>query len=119
MSALVPDLDHRESMGKNILDVLFLLAAIFYSYSSICNQTVCIPDISMLKTITIGVLSLLGAYFLFFKFLKPRHRGITHSILFAVIYSLMVFLLYGFNLAIAGLVGYLSHLLADKEFKII
>ncbi len=119
MSALVPDLDHKESMGKSILDVGFVVAAAFFSYSSRCSSDFCMPGIETLGIMVMSFLAMLGAYFLFFRFLKPRHRGITHTILFAVVYGMLFFLLFGKNFAIAGFLGYSSHLIADQEIKLV
>ena len=119
MSALVPDLDHKESMGKSVLDVGFVVAAAFFSYSSRCTTDFCVPGIEILGIMVMSFLAMLGAYFLFFRFLKPRHRGITHTLLFTVVYALLFFLLFGKNFAIAAFLGYFSHLIADQEIKLV
>lgn len=109
LSALLPDLDHDLSKGRKILDVIVILGSIlffvffFNSYS--------------LQNSILYSLALMGIYFVLFALFKPRHRGVTHSIVFAVIYSVILFFLADFNLAVAGFIGYFSHLLADGMIK--
>ncbi|MFH2106454.1 MAG: metal-dependent hydrolase [Candidatus Micrarchaeota archaeon] len=109
LSALVPDLDHDMSKGRQMLNYAVFGYAIAFSYSASGS----------LGQKSIVFFAIIGAYFLIITFLKPRHRGIVHSILVCVLYSLLVYVLIGLNFAIAGFVGYFSHLLADKEMKLI
>lgn len=119
MSALVPDLDHKDSMGKSLLDVGFVVSAGFYSYSSKCPSGFCLPDVNALGLMVMSFLALVGLYFIFFRFFKPKHRGITHTILFAVLYSVLFFVLFGQNFGMAAFIGYFSHLVADSHIKLI
>ncbi len=109
-SALLPDVDHKMSKIRWLADRAFVLFAVIYSYSNCmgCSVGEVIKD----------SLVLIGIYFLILTFLSPRHRGITHSLLFVVLYGAVLFLLFDGYLALAGLIGYLSHLVADKEIKI-
>ena len=110
-SALLPDIDHKMSKIRSIADKSFVLFALIYSYSS-CNKC---------ELLEIGktAILLIGIYFLIITFLRPRHRGITHSILFVGVYGAILYLLFNFNLAIAGVIGYASHLIVDIEIKLI
>ena len=110
-SALLPDIDHKMSKIRSISDGAFVIFAIVYSYTS-CSSC-------QLLDLGKSALLLVGIYFLIITFLKPRHRGITHSLLFVFIYATVLYFLFDRNLAIAGFIGYLSHLIADKEIKII
>ncbi|MBS3067098.1 metal-dependent hydrolase [Candidatus Micrarchaeota archaeon] len=110
-SALLPDIDHKMSKIRSIADKSFVLFALVYSYNSCSN--------CQLLEIGKTAILLIGIYFLIITFLRPRHRGITHSLFFVVIYGAILYLLFNFNLAIAGIIGYASHLIADKEIKLI
>ncbi|MBI5227220.1 metal-dependent hydrolase [Candidatus Micrarchaeota archaeon] len=110
LSALVPDLDHDTSKGRKIMDwavIVFSLILAYFASSGVV--------LSML----FFFFALVGAYFVIFKFFKPKHRGITHTIVACFVFSILLFFLAGKDFAIFGFVGYLSHLLADKEMKII
>jgi inner membrane protein len=109
LSSLVPDLDHDMSKGRRIVNYAVLGSAIGISY---------VANVS-LEQKAILFFAILGAYFFIFAFIKPRHRGIVHSLAFCVLYFVLVYLLLAsLNFAIAGFVGYFSHLLADKELKL-
>ena len=115
LSALVPDLDHEMSKGRKLLDIGFVVSSFFVLYWSGCRGKICSPDISMF----VLWLAVLGVYFLLFRFFKPKHRGITHTIFISLIFSAMIYLLLDWKFALIGLIGYLSHLLADNEIKLI
>lgn len=115
LSALVPDLDHESSKGKKLLDFIFIPFAIAVAYVSGCGKDICVPDLSMV----ILFLAIVGVYSLFFFFLKPRHRGITHTVAAALFFAVILYFLVGFNFALAGFAGYFSHLLADRQVKFI
>ena len=112
--ALVPDLDHELSKGKKILDIVFSLVILAILYWLECKG-ICIPS----PNIFVNWLMVLGIYFLVFRFFKPKHRGMTHSIVFAVILASGLFFLVGYKMALAGFIGYCSHLIGDKEIKLI
>lgn len=117
ISALVPDLDHESSKGKKILDIVFISAAVFLLYRSKCSNAFCFPSFNMLSEIIVATLALIGAYFLFFRFFKPRHRGITHTIFACILYSITIYLVLGLFFAICAFIGYISHLLADNQIQ--
>lgn len=111
-SALLPDIDHKMGKARSLADKAFVVFALIYSFIS-CG--ISCDLVYFIKT----ALLLIGIYFLIITFLMPRHRGITHSLLFAFLYALVLYFLINFNLALAGFVGYASHLLADKEIKLL
>ncbi len=111
-SALLPDIDHSMSKIRVITDRAIVIFALLYGYNS-CNPSC--QTLEFLKT----ALLLIGIYFLAITFLKPRHRGITHSLLFTVLYGAFLYAFFDLNLAIAGVIGYGSHLLADRQIKLI
>lgn len=119
LAALVPDLDHQASKGRQILDGTVMVAAFLVVYLSGCGSAVCIPTLQAIQTMVLTALALIGAYFVLFTLFKPAHRGITHTLVACLAFGALGYFLFGFNLAIAGLVGYASHLVADNEIKVI
>jgi membrane-bound metal-dependent hydrolase YbcI (DUF457 family) len=119
MSALVPDLDHQASKGKEILDLAFVSVAFFMVYFSRCGSSICLPSIDAIGQMAMIFFAFLGVYFLFFRFFKPHHRGITHTLAACLAFGILAYLFTGWTLGIAGFVGYLSHLAADRHIKLI
>jgi membrane-bound metal-dependent hydrolase YbcI (DUF457 family) len=120
LSALAPDLDHESSKGKKMLDMALILLAAVIAIASGCGGNICIPSsISGLGSIVIMFLVIVGAYFITFILFKPRHRGITHTLAACLVFGILVFLIAGPRLALAGFIGYLSHLIADGIVKIL
>jgi len=117
VAALFPDIDHGESKGRKIMDVAVVAAILFFAYASACAGDICIPAISQLQSIAVSSLILFGLYFLFIIFIMPRHRGFTHSLVACLGFCVMIYILAGRFFALAGLIGYLSHLIADGEIK--
>lgn len=104
LSALIPDLDHEMSMGRKLADMAAIALAGVFAY---------------LANSLLLFFAILGAYFLLFWLLKPSHRGITHSLIACIAFTVIVFFLSNFTLALAAFIGYFSHLLADREIKLI
>lgn len=119
ISALVPDLDHNDSKGKKILDLGIVGVVSSSLLISSCGGSLCIPGINSIQSMIVSALAIFGAYFLFFLFLKPKHRGITHSIIACFVYTVLIYVIFGFQFAVAGFFGYFSHLSADMHFKLI
>jgi membrane-bound metal-dependent hydrolase YbcI (DUF457 family) len=119
LAALVPDLDHPASKGRQILDLCIIAAVFLLAYFSGCGNSVCVPTLIAIQSMIVTALALLGAYFLLFTLFKPRHRGITHSLIACAAFGALAYLVFGTDLAVAGLIGYASHLLADREVKIV
>jgi membrane-bound metal-dependent hydrolase YbcI (DUF457 family) len=119
LAGLLPDIDKEGTRGRGLLDVAVVAGVAIFSYSSSCGGRLCIPGSGQLAGIALLALALLGAYFIFLKFLMPRHRGFTHSIVACLLLGVLLYLLSGKFLALAGLVGYLSHLVADREIKLV
>lgn len=119
MAALVPDLDHHSSKGKEILDIAFISVAFFMVFFSNCSSSICLPDLDGIGQMALIFFAFLGVYFLFFRFFKPHHRGITHTLAAAMAFGLLAYLFTGPMLGLAGFVGYLSHLAADRQIRLI
>jgi membrane-bound metal-dependent hydrolase YbcI (DUF457 family) len=119
LAALVPDLDHDASKGRQVLDMVAILFAGSTAYMSGCGDKLCIPGFQKAGAMVVALLAMVGVYFLFFKFFKPRHRGITHTLAACSVFGVLLYFLTGLMVAIVGTVGYLSHLAADRQIKII
>lgn len=119
LSALVPDLDHDASKGRQLLDMSFIGFAFLSAYMSKCGSDVCLPTIEQFSGIATVFFAVVGIYFVFFKFFKPSHRGITHTIIAAAVFGVLMYLFAGLNIGIVGFVGYASHLVADQHIKLI
>ncbi len=119
LAALVPDLDHDASKGRQILDMVAIGFAGSTAYMSGCGNGICIPAMEKIGGMVIALLAMVGIYFLFFKFFKPKHRGITHTLVATVVFGAILSFMTGFTVAMVGAVGYLSHLVADQHIKVI
>ncbi len=117
MSALVPDLDHHDSKGKAILDIGFILIIAFYIYNVNCGIGLCLPPIDAVRSMIQLFLAMVGAYFLFFRFFKPAHRGITHTLFASAIYGIIIYCMLDWMPALVATSGYFSHLVADFHIK--
>ena len=116
-SALAPDIDHSSSKIRQIADFTVPVFSLFFAFFSICSDFSCIFAnwMEIIKTALIFT----GIYAIIMIYLKPKHRGIIHTILFSFIYGTIVVFLAGWYFALSGFVGYFSHLLADKHIKLI
>jgi membrane-bound metal-dependent hydrolase YbcI (DUF457 family) len=118
LCALLPDLDHESSKGRKILDSAMLLIALIIGWLFACGGSVCVPAVESLYSIGTVFFIILGAYFFIFRVFKPRHRGITHTLVSCFAFGVLVYFAAGFVPALAGFSGYLSHLVADRQIKI-
>jgi membrane-bound metal-dependent hydrolase YbcI (DUF457 family) len=118
-SALVPDLDHDSSQGRKMLDVAFIGFAFLTALTTGCGSNICLPDLGAVSEMVIVFFAITGMYFVFFTFLKPTHRGITHTMFATVVFGMIMFLVAGREVAIAGIFGYFSHMIADQHIRII
>ncbi len=119
LSALAPDLDHDASKGRQLLDVSFISFALLSAIMSECGRDVCLPTAEQLSQMATVFFAMVGMYFVFFKFLKPEHRGITHTILATAVFGVLMYLFAGMEVAIAGFAGYFSHLVADRHIELV
>ncbi|MFH1779849.1 MAG: metal-dependent hydrolase [Candidatus Micrarchaeota archaeon] len=113
LGGLLPDLDCDKSKIFRLTSLLFF-ASCFYLLYSFFEKT-------------FGFVEALLASFFFSSFfvfvlrvLKPRHRGVFHSFLFALFFGAGVFFLTSStSFGVIGFAAYSSHLLADGVFKIV
>ncbi|MBI5223048.1 metal-dependent hydrolase [Candidatus Micrarchaeota archaeon] len=116
--ALLPDVDHDLSKGRQLLDYSILVFSLFFGYVSNCSVS-CSLSFSSASEILSAAFTLIGLYFVLMRFFKPKHRGITHSLVFTAGLGLILFVLFGFNLSLFATLGYFSHLLADRHIRLI
>ncbi|MCX6770394.1 MAG: metal-dependent hydrolase [Candidatus Micrarchaeota archaeon] len=106
--ALLPDLDLRKSKASQLLSLLALaLAGAFACYLSWRAGD---GLAQAAWNFALLLLALVAADW----FLRPRHRTLLHGFAFAIVFSLACFFLFGKEFAIAGLIGYVSHLVSDR-----
>lgn len=116
ISALIPDLDHPKSKGTKIINFSIFILIIIFSYSLFLKNT------SSFEAIVKFLFFIFVFYFTWLgisNMIRPKHRGITHSFLALIIYSIILYFIFGIIFLLAGVIGYFSHLLADKCFKLI
>ncbi len=110
LSALIPDLDHHNSKGTQFLQMGVILFALLLSWQLF-------SDILQI----IGSTVIIYLVFIFiYKILKPRHRGITHTILATLLVLIISMFVFSFTLPQVLFIplGYFSHLIADGVLKI-
>lgn len=115
--ALLPDVDHDLSKGKQLLDYSSIVFSFFISYSISCNYS-CSLSLPSFIDITKNALILIGGYFVFIRFFKPKHRGITHSLTFSALLGILLYFLFGFDFSFFAILGYVSHLFADNHLRL-
>ena len=117
ISALAPDIDHDSSKIRKAADITVPIFGFFFSLSSSCYaDTVCI--MGNWRSIVISALAITGLYTIVITYLKPKHRGMTHTILFALIYFFLLYTISNTEFALFGFAGYASHLVADKHIRL-
>ncbi|MDD5022921.1 MAG: metal-dependent hydrolase [Candidatus ainarchaeum sp.] len=107
-SSVLPDMDHELSKFRKISDKLFPIITFVYLFWNSWD---------LLSSIILTLL-FSGVYFLIFTFLKPKHRGITHSLFALITFSIIIYI-FAKTFFYPFFIGYLSHLLADRTFKLL
>lgn len=118
LSALAPDIDHDSSKIRKAADITVPIFGVFFSLSSSCYADAECIFINW-REIIISALAITGLYTIVITYLKPRHRGATHTLAFALLFFMLLYTVANFNFALFGFAGYVSHLLADQHIKLI
>jgi len=107
-SALLPDVDHKDSFIISLAKsaVFILVLALSFKYFGFTGQAIVVAVGGSL------------ALWLIYSAFKPAHRTITHSLLFAVILALLLYLYVGWFIASAVLFGVLAHRVEDFFYDI-
>ena len=108
-AALLPDIDLRKSKISKI--AYAIAAAAIAAASWLISRG---DGEKMLLYAGAMALALLA----FDLLARPRHRGITHSLLFLLVLAAAGYFAFGLFFASALATGYLSHLLADGALKV-
>ncbi len=111
ISALIPDIDERKSKASQILLLALLAAAI------VAAQTLSQGWDAAVFFVRASLLFVTGVLLL--ELLRPRHRGITHTLLFLAAISIASLILLGLPLAAAVFIGCGSHLAVDRCLKLV
>jgi len=115
LSAIIPDLDHPKSKGTKIMNGTVFILLILFSYKLFFITFSSDSFIIFLFFSAVFCLAWLGLS----NLIRPKHRGITHTLLAVCVYSIILYFVFGILFLLAGAIGYFSHLIADKCFKII
>jgi len=107
LCSILPDIDHPKSKTSQLLYFLiFTLSFLFIQpiiqkYSNLIISII----ITLLFSITTIILWLA---------VKPKHRGVTHSLPFALLFMLIAVYFEGLAVGFAGFASYASHIIIDK-----
>lgn len=116
-SALVPDIDHENSKMRQWTDLGVPICAFLFSYTASCEEVMC--GVENWHPILLNTLAITGLYMIVMTYMKPRHRGITHSLMLAGGYGAVIWFFSDAIFGGAALLGYLSHLFADRMVKLV
>ena len=116
-AALVPDIDHENSKMRKFMDLGVPIFGFFFSFSSMCTGVSC--GVENWHVLLVNTLAITGLYMILITYTKPKHRGVTHTLAFAVLFGIALWLFAEPVFALAGFVGYASHLVADKHIKLV
>lgn len=105
ISALVPDVDHRQSLifrALNVILLIFIFGGAFTAYGF------------NLFAVGVAVVAFILWFIVISRIIIPHHRGFIHSLSFMAIWGLFIFIITN-NWILTGcsIVGFWSHLLAD------
>ena len=112
MGALLPDADHHKTRMFQAVSLVIGIGAFFLS-KPVMQQRFGEFN-GGIASLCIGL-----AGTALFRLLKPKHRGITHTVFAAALYAAITCFLSTPQLALAGFAAYASHLVADGHVKMI
>jgi membrane-bound metal-dependent hydrolase YbcI (DUF457 family) len=125
----LPDMDHPNALihrGTKPIVAVAVGSAVFVQ--SVDSVHLGEPWLNVTAAWGIGALAAFVAWFTF-TWMMPKHRGIVHSLLFAVVYGLLGYALVEFGLGMstgealfagfAAFAGYTLHLLLDRELSLL
>ena len=110
IGGILPDVDHAKSKAFKLFLALF-----FGLVFSLCFYF--LKQDALTKAAFSALAALLACGIVFV--LKPRHRGITHSLLAAAVFALAVYFYAGLLLGLSAFLAYGSHLASDGVVKIV
>jgi len=120
-SAILPDIDHPQSKASSLLERFFPPLIVLLAAALVFSPLHLSPEFFLARIYVFLLYSLagLGLFFLFTRYLRPSHRTITLSLLALLGYTLFIFsVTTNLSLTAAAFLGYFSHLLADRHFRL-
>ena len=113
VGALAPDVDHHKAKAFKALTALLLAGGFYFAFEYLKTRIEFAYALGASALIAGGIAAIAFV-------VKPRHRGITHSLLAVGLFiGLLFFLTNKHDTALIGGVAYLSHLVADGELKLV
>lgn len=110
LSALIPDIDNGNSLITRITSLVVIGVLVFYL------ATTYGINLNSLLLLVAGII----IYILARKILFPKHRGYTHSIVFALIMgAVMYYFTNNVLISAAVITGITAHMLEDMMLKVI
>jgi membrane-bound metal-dependent hydrolase YbcI (DUF457 family) len=114
LAGILPDADHQSSVPRGLLNKAVLLFALFIVFTHLGFE----PTLEWGKNALILFLAIFGVYFIIVILFLSVHRGITHTIRFALFVALAFFLIdFNYLHSLAGFVGVLVHLALDSQIR--
>ena len=111
-SSLVPDLDHPKSFASRLLNLVAIFSFTAVTIAILLSTGSC-------QSAGLAFLAISASWLVFSSLARPRHRGITHTVIFSIFYAIAILLSsQSATLGLFSLAGFLSHLAADLQFKL-
>lgn len=104
LGSIIPDCDERHTRQFKLIVIVLAAIAFLFAYNA--------TGANGAGSVAWGAFAAIIAAFAVL-ILKPKHRGVMHSLTAAVAFCILVFFLRGPEAAAAGLLGILSHLALD------
>ncbi len=104
LGSIIPDCDERHTRQFKLLVIIVAATAFAMVFNAAGEKTAERFAFALATGLAAAIILL---------FLKPRHRGILHSMPAAAVFCIIILLLRGPEAAAAGLLGFLSHLALD------
>jgi len=115
-ASILPDIDHKNSKISKISFFISLVFLCALSMVLISQLPQSLEEKLILLLLSFALLA--AALHVFCALLRPRHRGITHSLFFFALLCAPLFFAIGLPAAAGFSIGYLSHLLGDFTIKL-
>ncbi len=113
VGALLPDVDHSKAKAFKALTALLLAGGFYFAFEYLKTRLEFAHALAASALIALGIAAI--AFIV-----KPRHRGITHSLLAVGVFTTLIYVLTAKQeIALIGGLAYFSHLAADLEIKIV
>jgi len=113
LGSIAADVDHPKTAIFKVIVSLVVVAVFFIAEQFFGTY------LPLLQAVVFSIAAATVVLALIY-ILKPRHRGITHSLFALILFAIVVLLLTKtVSIALVGGLSYLSHLIADGELKLV